>query len=76
LYGGKFYNPAHHVSEIDAAKVLMFHAQDDPHVPYQSVVKFARETGVKLKLLKRGGHLSTDIVVRKYWRGIERFFKG
>ena len=76
LYGGKFYNPAHHVSGIDASKVMMFHAENDPHVPYQSVVKFARETGVKLKLLKRGGHLSTDIVVRKYWWEIERFFKG
>jgi len=75
LYGGKFYNPAHHVHEIDASKIMMFHAKDDPHVPYESVVKFARETGVKLKLLKRGGHLSTDMIVRKYWREIEDFFK-
>jgi pimeloyl-ACP methyl ester carboxylesterase len=76
LYGGKFYNPAHHVGEIDASKIMMFHAQDDPHVPYESVVKFAKQTGVKLKLLKRGGHLSTDMVVRKYWREIGRFFRG
>jgi pimeloyl-ACP methyl ester carboxylesterase len=75
LYGGKFYNPAHHVAEIDPSKVLMFHAKDDPHVPYQSVVKFARDTGVKLKLLKRGGHLSTELVVRKYWREIGDFFR-
>jgi pimeloyl-ACP methyl ester carboxylesterase len=74
LYGGKFYNPMHYVSEIDAAKIMMFHAQDDPHVPYESVVKFARLTGVKLKLLKRGGHLSTDMVVRQYWSAIGAFF--
>ena len=75
LYSGKFYNPAHHVDEIDASKIMMFHAQDDPHVPYESVVKFARDTGVKLKLLKRGGHLSTDMVVRKYWREVEGFLR-
>jgi esterase/lipase len=75
LHGGKFFNPASHIDEIDAAKIMMFHAQDDPHVPSKSVVKFARQTGVKLKLLKRGGHLSTDMIVRKYWREIERFFR-
>jgi dipeptidyl aminopeptidase/acylaminoacyl peptidase len=74
LYGGKFYNPAHHVDEIDASKILMFHAQDDPHVSYQSVVKFATRAGVKLELLRRGGHLSTDMIVRKYWPQIRKFF--
>ena len=74
LYSGAFYNPMRHVGEIDAGKVMMFHAKDDPHVPYESVVKFARGTGAKLKLLKRGGHLGTDMVVRKYWREIGRFF--
>jgi len=75
LYRGDFYNPVHHVHEIDAAKILMFHAQDDPHVPCESVVKFARQTGVKLKLLRTGGHLSTDMIVRKYWPELQRFFK-
>jgi pimeloyl-ACP methyl ester carboxylesterase len=75
LYSGAFYNPARHVSEIEAAKIMMFHAKDDPHVPYESVVKFARQTSVKLKLLQRGGHLSTDMIVRKYWRQIESFFR-
>jgi predicted alpha/beta hydrolase family esterase len=36
---------------------MMFHALDDPYVPYQSVAKCARVTGVRLKSLKRGGHL-------------------
>ena len=51
----------------------MFHAQDDPYIPYQSVQKFARITGVKLKLLRRGGHLSTDLIVRKHWAQIRQF---
>jgi pimeloyl-ACP methyl ester carboxylesterase len=75
LSDGKFYSPLYHAAEIDAAKVMMFHAEDDPYVPYRSVVKFARKTGVRLKLFKRGGHLSTDLIVRKYWAVIREFFE-
>jgi len=74
LRGGKFYNPAYHEREITASKVMMFHAQDDPYVPYQSVKRFAERTGVRLKLLRRGGHLSTELIVRKYWPQIGEFF--
>jgi dipeptidyl aminopeptidase/acylaminoacyl peptidase len=76
LRGGKFFNPAAHVEEIPAEKVLMFHAEDDPYVPYKSVMRFSRKTGVKLRLFKRGGHLSTDNIVRKHWREIWKFFEG
>ena len=75
LSNGKFYNPTHLAKEITAAKIMMFHAQDDPYVPYQTVVKFAKLTGAKLRLFRRGGHLSTDMIVRKYWRQIVRFFE-
>ena len=70
LRGGKFYSPLYHARDITASKVMMFHAQDDPYVPYRSVQKFARLTGARLKLLRRGGHLSTDLIVRKYWAQI------
>jgi len=76
LRGGKFYSPLHHAGEVTASKVMMFHAQDDPYVPYRSVRKFARLTGARLKLLRRGGHLSTDLIVRKYWGQIRAFLKG
>jgi pimeloyl-ACP methyl ester carboxylesterase len=75
LHGGQFYNPVSHAREVTASKVLMFHAQDDPFVPYRSVEKFAKLTGVRLKLLRRGGHLSTDWIVRKYWPQIKEFFE-
>jgi pimeloyl-ACP methyl ester carboxylesterase len=75
LRGGKFYNPAYHAQEVTASKVIMFHAEDDPCVPYQSVKNFAQCTGVRLKLLRRGGHLSTDLIVRKYWPQIREFFE-
>jgi dipeptidyl aminopeptidase/acylaminoacyl peptidase len=76
LRGGKFYNPAYHAEEIDPAKVMMFHAKDDPNVPYQSVKDFAARTGVRLNTLERGGHVKTEYIVVKYWRRIEKFFKG
>ncbi len=75
LGNGKFYSPAYHASEIQRSKVILFHAQDDPYVPYQSVQQFARITGTKLKLSRRGGHLSTDLIVRKYWPEIRKFFE-
>jgi pimeloyl-ACP methyl ester carboxylesterase len=75
LNDGRFYSPLYHADEITASRVMMFHAQDDPYIPYQSIRKFARLTGVKLKLLRRGGHLSTDLIVRKYWRQIREFLE-
>jgi pimeloyl-ACP methyl ester carboxylesterase len=75
LRGGKFYSPLYHARDITASKVMMFHAQDDPYVPYRSVQKFARLTGARLKLFRRGGHLSTDLIVRKYWAQIRDFFE-
>jgi hypothetical protein len=39
------------------------------------VQKFARLTGVRLKLFRWGGHLSTDLIVRKYWGLIGEFFE-
>jgi dipeptidyl aminopeptidase/acylaminoacyl peptidase len=74
LHGGTFYNPAHHVAEITPSKIMIFHAHDDPYIPYQSIKGFATRTGVKLNSLKRGGHISTDYIVRKYWPQIKRFF--
>jgi hypothetical protein len=53
---------------------MIFHAMDDPHVPYDGSVRFAKETGVVLKSLRRGGHLRTEFVVRKHWEGIKKFF--
>jgi esterase/lipase len=73
---GSFYNPAHHLAEIDPRKVMMFHAKDDPYIPYRSVVHFAEKTGIKLNLFARGGHISTEGTVRKYWPRIRTFFEG
>jgi pimeloyl-ACP methyl ester carboxylesterase len=75
LRGGRFFNPMAHVKEVDPRKIMMFHAKDDPYVPYRTVTKFARQTGAKLHLLEHGGHVSTEFIVQKYWKRIKAFFE-
>ncbi|AOP33384.1 hypothetical protein A0128_05705 [Leptospira tipperaryensis] len=74
LYDGKFFNPIFHAKELNPNKIRMFHAMDDPYIPAGVVKSFADLTKIKLKLLKKGGHLSTDWIVKKYWNEIHRFF--
>ena len=75
LKSGTFFNPAHHVEEIEGSKVMMFHAKDDPYVPWRTVDRFARRVGAKLTLLSQGGHLSTTTIVQRYWPKISAFFR-
>lgn len=75
LYSGTFFNPISHADEIDASKIMMFHAKDDPSIPWESVDNFAKKTGVKLKLFARGGHGRTEFLVQKYWPEIKTFFE-
>jgi pimeloyl-ACP methyl ester carboxylesterase len=75
LRSGVFYNPAHHIRQLTPSKILIFHAKDDPYIPWRSVHDFAESAGIRLRLLARGGHLNTQHIVRSYWRQIERFFQ-
>jgi predicted alpha/beta hydrolase family esterase len=52
----------------------MFHAKDDPNVPYARSREFAEITGAQLRTLRRGGHISTDYITRRYWQHIKTFF--
>jgi len=61
--------------KMNGNKIMIFHAKDDPYIPYKSVVKFANRTKSNLKLLARGGHLSTDWVINKYWKRIKEFLE-
>lgn len=76
LRRGTFYNPAHHVGEIDGGKLMIVHAEDDPYVPFAVTRRFALKVGAKLKSVRRGGHLRTEYVVQRYWAEIKRFFDG
>jgi pimeloyl-ACP methyl ester carboxylesterase len=75
LESGTFFNPLHHIEEIDGSKIIMFHAKDDPYIPWKSVDRFAKRIGAKLTLLSRGGHLSTSQIVQRYWPRISAFFQ-
>jgi pimeloyl-ACP methyl ester carboxylesterase len=74
LHSGRFFNPAHHIGELDGSKILMFHAKDDPFIPWTMVRDFAHRVDSELTLLARGGHLSTEQTVRKHWSRIRAFF--
>jgi len=74
LLRGDFYNPARHIEELTPSKVMIFHAKDDPYIPWKQVEEFARRAGIRLNLLARGGHLSTSGTVERYWPWIKRFF--
>lgn len=74
LRSGRFYNPWHHRAEITGSKVMMFHAKDDPYVPYRTVKRFADSTGIALKSFRTGGHLSTESIVKTHWTRIKAFF--
>ena len=43
------------VDHGDGSKVMMFHAKDDPNVPYERTRRFAELTGAALKSIKKGG---------------------
>ncbi len=74
LRSGTFYNPIHHIKDFNPAKILMFHAKDDPYIPWKSVSRFASSAGIKLRLLPRGGHVRTEYIVQTYWSQIKSFF--
>ena len=75
LRSGMFFNPAFEIKRLAAEKILLFHAKDDPYIPWQSVRRFAQAAGISLNLLPRGGHLKTEETVTRHWPEIERFFR-
>jgi predicted alpha/beta hydrolase family esterase len=54
---------------------MIFHAKDDPYIPWRSVDRFAKRTGSKIKMLARGGHLKTEYIVQNYWPQVKQFFE-
>ena len=74
---GKFYNPITRAKELDGKKISIIHAKDDKVVPLGPAKKFAEETGAKLLLLEKGGHLSSSILTKQaYYKRLKAFFEG
>lgn len=73
LRSGKFYSPVRHIKEIDGSKLLIFHAKDDESVRWNEVAKFAHASHAELRLFKKGGHLKSGYIIRRYWKQIAAF---
>lgn len=74
LKTGKFYNPIAEAPKIDGRKLLIIHAKDDKVVGWRPAQKFAKATGAKLILLKRGGHLSSSNAIKpRFYRRTKQF---
>jgi alpha-beta hydrolase superfamily lysophospholipase len=76
LKSGAFYNPAHEIDSIDGKKLLIIHAKDDEVVYAKASITFAQQTGARLLLLTRGGHLSISNTTQPAFRKkIQKFLK-
>lgn len=76
LRNGKFYNPITAVKELDKNKIYIIHAKDDEVVYADTSIKFAKELGCKITLLKKGGHLSTSNLLKAaFWKRVRDFIK-
>lgn len=65
LKNGKFYNPAAVRQKLDPKKICIFHAKDDDIVHYKPVANFARNINCTLYSFKKGGHLSSSLLLEK-----------
>ncbi len=76
LATGTFYNPMPHAKSVDGRKLLIIHMRDDKIVRYQPSVKFAKKTGAKLVLFKRGGHGSSSWFTKpRIYKKIAKFLR-
>lgn len=74
LAKGNFYNPVRHLKELDKSKILVMHAEDDQVVHFKSVNRFVSKLGCRKIFLKRGGHLSSSMLMMpRYCRMLEKF---
>ncbi|MFT5387213.1 MAG: pimeloyl-ACP methyl ester carboxylesterase [Lysobacterales bacterium] len=74
LAKGHFFNPVHHMSELDGNKIIMLHAEDDDIVKYRPVARFAKKIGCDFISFNKGGHLSSSLLLKdRYFKRIQRF---
>lgn len=72
----QFYSPVDLAHLIDGKKLFLIHACDDPSVSYKPTKALAKKTHATYVEYKKGGHLSSSLVMDKVlWRRIEAFLK-
>ena len=74
LKKGKFYNPVLHIKEFDREKIFIIHAKDDESVSWSSVNKFVKKVGCQYHYFKKGGHISSSVVMKpSLYKKISKF---
>jgi len=69
-----FFNPIDYADKFDSSKILSIHAKDDKIVMYSGVEKFMKKIGVQFITRKKGGHLSSSIIMNFFiFRKIKKF---
>lgn len=68
-----FYEPT---GTEDGSKIMIIHASDDRIVRIQEVAEFAKKSKATFIKLRRGGHLSSNMVMEpKLWKTISKFLR-
>lgn len=70
-----FYNPINHTRSIPGEKILILQARDDRVVLFRPAVTFSKQTGAKLKLVARGGHLGSDLLMTRFEKDWKEWFR-
>jgi len=74
LINTSFFNPVDYINKFDSSKILSIHAKDDKIVMYSGVEKFMKKIGVQFITRKKGGHLSSSIIMNFFiFRKIKKF---
>lgn len=70
-----FFNPAKQIHELNKTKIMVFHAKNDPYIPWKGVKAFCDTAKIRINILATGGHLSTIDTVQTHWSKIKAFFE-
>jgi len=74
LINTSFFNLVDYINKFDSSKILSIHAKDDKIVMYSGVEKFMKKIGVQFITRKKGGHLSSSIIMNFFiFRKIKKF---
>ncbi|MFH1501041.1 MAG: prolyl oligopeptidase family serine peptidase [archaeon] len=75
MKNGKIYNPITELEKADPNKIWILHAKDDDIVLVSPTIKFAKLTGCRLTLFKKGKHSIVKKILykRRFQRKIFKF---
>lgn len=76
LATGTFYNPVNYLDQLNPKKVMIYHAENDDIVKFEPVASFAEQLNCRFITFKKGGHLSSSLLMKeKHRRKVLKFIK-